>query len=66
MASTSKSTQTTTQSAPSLALTSPIRGVALRASPDAFPEDRPAALRKSARALTPVQVVPLGPPTAAQ
>src|SRR5665647_625241 len=53
VASTSKSTQATTQSPPSVALTSPIMGVALRARSGVFPADRPAALRKSAMARTP-------------
>src|SRR5674476_1389658 len=66
VASTSKSTQATTQSPPSVALTSPIRGVALRARAEAFPADRPAALRKAAMARTPAQVGAVGPPGAAQ
>src|SRR5674476_927722 len=66
VASTSKSTQATTQSPPSVALTSPIRGVALRARSGALPADSPAAVRKSAMALTPDQVTEVGPPAAAQ
>src|SRR5450631_3399708 len=66
VASTSKSTQTTAQSPPSVALTSPIRGVALRASSGALAAERPAAVRKSAMAVTPDQVAAVGPPGAAQ
>src|SRR5665811_675586 len=66
VASTSKSTQATTQSPPSVALTSPMMGVAVRARLGAFPDDKPAAVRKSAMAVTPDQVAAVGPPEAAQ
>src|SRR5438046_2798143 len=66
VASNWKSTHGSTKSGPTVPLIKPISGVTTSDRCDPPPPDRPAELRKSVIALTPDQLVGVGPPGAAQ